>query len=163
MLTLTRGLIRIFALLLSFAFSTLAAAVFVTFSLFLGGDASWLEDDLGVMVGSTAFLTVTWFTISQITFIPAMVILVLTEFTRSASLTLNVLAGGLCALIVLVLYPMATGLEGEIPYGDREIWLTGLAAGFVGGFTHWILAGRNAGRWMGMAGEKAPFAVNDPR
>ena len=36
MLLAARALIRMAALLLSFAFSTLAAAVFVTFALFLG-------------------------------------------------------------------------------------------------------------------------------
>ena len=108
------------------------------------------------MVGATAFLTVAWFSIAQLTLLPALTILLLAEFARASSLTMNLLAGGLCALIVLVLYPLATGQEGELPYATREIWLTGLSAGFVGGLTHWLLAGHRAGRWMGM-----PRTVDD--
>jgi len=159
MLTAVRALIRFFSLALSFAFSTFAAAILVTFALFLGGDPAWLQDDLGVWFGATAFLGVAWFTIAQLSFTPALVLFLLLELGRISSLLLHVLAGGLCAAIILALYPYATGLEGNIVYPGRQIWLTGLSAGFVGGLTHWAITGHRSGRWMGIPKESHPEAT----
>ena len=59
------ALIRIIALSLSFCLSTLAAALFITFVLFLGSDPTWLETDPAVAVGAFGFTIGVWFEIAH--------------------------------------------------------------------------------------------------
>ena len=142
------ALIRITALALSFLLSTFAASLFITFVLFLGSDAGWLQEDPFVVMGAIGFATGAWITIAQLAFVPFIAITSIAEFARLASLLVNLLTGGFCALAILVLSPSITNGE-SLPYESPEIWLTSLAAGFVGGLSHWILAGHRAGRWLG--------------
>ena len=139
--------LRVVMLCISFFFSTLAAALFVTFSLFLGADVSWLEEDPLVAAGSLGFTLSVWLTIGWSLFLPFIGLVTIAEFTRLTGLLANLLMGGLCALIFLVLFISPENLD--VPYSETEVWLTALAAGFVGGFTHWLIAGHRAGRWLG--------------
>lgn len=141
------ALIRILALILSFLLSTLAASLFVTFALFLGGDPEWLKDDPLVMIGSVGFSVTLWWTIASVLFLPLCGLTIVSEFARLSSLTANLLLGGLSAVIFMVMHQ--TLYESDLPYDSAEIWLAALSAGFVGGFTHWMLAGHRAGRWLG--------------
>lgn len=141
-------LIRIFALMLSFMLSTLVAAVFFTFVLFLGADTTWVREDVEVAVASVAFVGFMWITIAQLTLVPAVIAFFVLEAGRMDSLLANLIAGGLCAFVAMVLAPVA-GEPQSLPYLEREIWIAAIASGFVGGFTHWLLAGLRAGRWMG--------------
>ena len=143
------ALIRFTALALSFVLSTLVAAGFVTFVLFLGSDASWLTNDPSVALGSFGFLTGVWLVLCQALFAPFCLIILAAEFLRWSSLMINLLLGGLCALVFMVLRQSEISSETGLPYAEHEIWLAALSAGFVGGLTHWILAGHRAGRWLG--------------
>ena len=145
MTRLILALIRLMALALSYALSTLAAAAFVAFSLFLGGNAEWLRDDAGVLIGTIGFTFAVWIDIGPALFGPFLLLMLIAEPARLAGLTSNLLAGGLLALIYMVMVPLAV----DLPYAQQEIWLAALAAGFLGGLVHWILAGHRAGRWMG--------------
>lgn len=132
--------------------STLAAAGFFTFVLFLGADAAWLRDDVEVVAASVTFVGFMWFTIAQLAFVPALIAFLILESGRIGSLLANLVAGGFCALVAMVLVPMSgptSGETGPLPYDTQEIWIAALASGFIGGFAHWILAGFRAGRWMG--------------
>lgn len=139
------ALLRILAVCLAFTLSGFVAAGFLTFALFLGADLGWLQEDPIVTAGSAAFLLTSWFFIVVEVFWPAAGLIVVMEFARIRSMTLYVLAGGVCALVVLVL-DQSTG---SLAYSDSEIWTAFLAAGFVGGLSYWLLAGHRAGKWLG--------------
>lgn len=153
MTRLTLAIIRILALFLSYFLSTFAAALFVTFTLFLGSDLGWLQDDPFVTLGSLGFVTTIWISLVNGTFFPFAGITVIAEFARLSSLIFNLLLGGFLAFVYLILY--WTPQQNESGYGDQEIWIAALAAGFVGGFVHWLIAGYRAGRWLG-----PPKAIN---
>ena len=141
------ALIRIIALSLSFCLSTLAAALFITFVLFLGSDPTWLENDPAVAVGAFGFTIGVWFEIAHSLFAVFFFLVLIAEFVRASSLLFNLIAGGGLALVYMVLTPYAF----DLPYREEQIWIAALAAGFVGGLVHWILAGYRAGRWLGPA------------
>lgn len=137
--------IRVLALILSFLLSTLAAAIFLVFALFLGGEPEWLRDDPAVVMGSVGFAFAAWTEICRALFLPFLLIAAVAEFSRLTSFLFNVLAGGGLALFYLVVTPYSF----DLPYSQQEIWTAALAAGFVAGLTHWLLAGYRAGRWLG--------------
>ncbi|MEE9375183.1 MAG: hypothetical protein V3V04_02485 [Rhizobiaceae bacterium] len=142
------ALLRITALALSFALSSLSAAAFITFVLFLGSDAGWLQTDPFVTIGAFTFMIAMWFSIAQYAFYPAIAAFFVLEFARLNSLISNLLAGGFCALATLLLMPEFL-TEEALPYPSKNVWAALLAAGFIAGFTHWVLAGHRSGRWLG--------------
>jgi hypothetical protein len=152
MTRLILALIRTIALALSFILSTLAAATFVSFALFLGGDADWLRDDPQVAVGTAGFALAVWFEIARALFVPFIFFILIAEPARLAGLVSNMLVGGGFALVYMVM----TGSAVDLPYPQQEIWIAAVAAGFVGGLAHWLLAGHRAGRWIGPAKKADP-------
>ncbi len=148
------ALIRLVALALSFILSTFAAAGFITFVLFLGADANWLQEDPFVAIGAATFLMAMWLNVAQLSFYPALGIFFVLEFARYSSLLTNLLAGGLCAIATLLLLPEFTQTE-VLPYPNKEVWLAVIASGFIAGLTHWLLAGNRSGRWLGPQKNKA--------
>lgn len=145
------GVLRCLVLCLSFAFSSLAAAAFLTFVLFLNADTGWLAEDPLVAGGTFVFATVTWLAAMQLTFIPAFVVFAVLEFGRLTSLTMNLMAGGFVALSLLVIPTGEMSIDMSLPYTIRETWTAIIASGFVAGFIHWLLAGHRSGRWLGPA------------
>ena len=139
------ALIRLMALALSYLLSTLTAAAFITFALFLGGDAQWLQNDPEVVVGSIGFTFAVWFEISRVLFVPFVLYVLIAEPARLSGLVINLAAGGLFALVYMIMTPYTF----DLPYSGQQIWTAALAAGFVGGFAHWVFAGGRAGRWLG--------------
>ncbi|MEP1207069.1 MAG: hypothetical protein ABJM29_09820 [Rhizobiaceae bacterium] len=139
------ALIRLMALALSFILSTLIAACFVTFALFLGGEAHWLHNDPEVLFSSIGFTFGVWVEISRALFAPFLLFALIAEPARLTGLITNVVLGGALAAIYMVITPYTF----ELPYSQQELWITALAAGFVGGLAHWIFAGNRAGRWLG--------------
>ena len=139
------AMIRFLALIFSFLISSLAAATFLTLALFLGGEPEWFRNDPAVALGSVGFTFAGWVEISQSLFLPFLLVAAVAEFSRLTSFIFNILAGGGLALFYLVLTPYSF----DLPYSQQEIWTAALAAGFVAGFAHWILAGCRAGRWLG--------------
>lgn len=155
-------LIRVIWLSISFLLSTFAAATFITFILFLDGDVSWLTQDIFAAGGAIAFATVVWLQITSQSFVPTLLIFAGLEAGRYVGLVTNLLAGGACALIVMM---MGAPLEISVSdtetmgtYDPEKLWLVALSAGFIAGFTHWLLAGHRAGRWLGN-----PAKINAPQ
>ena len=107
------AVIRLLALSLSFVLSTLCAAVFITFALFLGGNGSWLHNDPAVAIGSVGFTVGVWVEICQALFAPFLLMMLIAELSRLGSLAINMLAGGLLAIIYMVLTPYSF----DLPYG----------------------------------------------
>ncbi len=142
-------LFRVFVLAFSFALSTLAAALFITFVLFLGGDAGWLQEDVTVIGGAVLFALAFWLQIATLGFAAVALTFLAMEIGRFTSLVASLLAGGLCAAIILFSgLAQNAGIE-ELPYELNQVRLTLIAAGFVGGLVHWLIAGHRSGRWMG--------------
>ncbi|MEP0943927.1 MAG: hypothetical protein ABJH20_19670 [Rhizobiaceae bacterium] len=154
MTRLILALIRTIALALSFILSSLAAAVFVSFALFLGGDTEWLRHDPQVAVGTIGFALAVWFEIARALFVPFILFVLVAEPARLSGLIANLLIGGSFALVYMVM----TGPAIDMPYTHQEVWIAALAAGFVGGLAHWLLAGHRAGRWMGPAKSADPVS-----
>lgn len=69
---------------------------------------------------------------------PAIVAVLISEMFSIRSWTYHAVAGGLCALMPWSLAP--TGMDGPL-FTTAQV----LAAGIIGGFIHWAVAGRRAG------------------
>jgi len=141
-------LVRLVTLTVSYIFTTICAALFIVFALFLGGDPSWLGED-PVVAGSAALFAATlWWQITQLAFAPYCLIVLALEFGRFRSFIMNSAAGGLCALAVLTLFEEIV-FDTDLPYTSNELWTAGIASGFVAGAIHWLIAGHRSGVWMG--------------
>mgnify|MGYP000005823228 CR=1 FL=1 len=160
-MTLFFGLLfRILVLAFSFAVSTLAAALFVMFVLFLGGDASWLQEDPAVAGGAVLFTFAFWLQAASLGFAIVALVFLVMEIGRFTSLVASLVAGGLCASIILFSGMAATAGIEDLPYDPNQVRLTFIAAGFVGGLVHWLIAGHRAGRWIG---PRKTESLIDPR
>ena len=75
---------------------------------------------------------------------PALALIAFAEPLRLRGLFANLVIGAIAALLS---FWLATGraLEPNISQGALAVLL---ATGFVGGFAYWLVAGRNAGRWL---------------
>lgn len=141
-------MLRSISLLLSYALSTFSAASFLTFVLFLGSEIGWLVSDPLVIGGAAVYVVTTWLIAAQLVFAPAVVAIVTAELARLSSLLSNVLLGGGCAVVVLVLSPLQNVVTEGAHYDDGQFELAIISAGFISGFTHWVFAGHRAGRWL---------------
>ncbi|EFL89664.1 hypothetical protein [Ahrensia sp. R2A130] len=148
MVRLTLAFLRVCVLLFSFAVATFAASAFLTFALFLGGDTYWLGDDVALM-GSVLFTFTAWWIAVQTTFMPFAGLALLFEFTSWRSFLAHTAAGGAAALWSARMVELVQDGKVVLPYADRDVWLAVLAAGFVGGATHWLIAGHRSGMWLG--------------
>jgi hypothetical protein len=141
-----RAVLRLFFVIpLAFVLACLAAGlVFVVAVIGPGPDAAYLVDRLpetlllaaGVSAIAGGFGAV-----------PALVAVVLAEIFGWRSLYLYLLAGLLAGLSAAVAATSAAGMPApDMPAMDMEVGSqVFLAAGAVGGFVYWLLAGRNAG------------------
>jgi len=148
MVRLTLALFRMVVLMFSFFIATLAASAFLAFALFLGGDTYWLHDG-AVLAGTAVFTFTAWWVAMQTSFLPFAGLVVLFEFTRWRSFLTHTAAGGAVALWAVRLVDDMNQGEAVLPYADRDIWLAVMAAGFIGGATHWLVAGHRSGMWLG--------------
>ena len=123
MTRLILALIRAMALALSFILSTFAASAFVSFALFLGGDAEWLRNNPEVAVGTVGFALAVWFEIAGVLFVPFIFFVLIAEPARLNGLVTNLLAGGGFALVYMVMNDMAVDMP-YTPSQDSAVKLT---------------------------------------
>jgi len=136
---------RIFVVFFSFAFACVAAAAVTTFGLLLPGwdallDRSPDQQSIIVMVG----LTAVFFSIYAI--LPATLLIALAEGFRLRSVLFYAFAGAALALGSAYGWDLRFLSAPDDDLGGRGIEVMA-AAGIVGGFVYWALAGRNAGAW----------------
>jgi hypothetical protein len=88
--------------------------------------------------------------------LPLIILIVLAETFRIRSLLINTAAGA--ALLLAGYYGSSVAqpsyeesIDNPPPKIPRQAEIVA-AAGAVGGFVYWFIAGRNAGRWRGRAG-----------
>ena len=144
---------RIFVVLFSFLFACVAAAMVVTVAVEL---PLWDElvdrppghQGIAVMVA----LSAVFFSIYAM--LPAMLLIALAEGFRLRSILFYALAGGALALGSAYGFDLRS-LRAEASPRGAEIMA---AAGIVGGFVYWALAGRNAGKWRRSAVDAAAAA-----
>lgn len=75
-----------------------------------------------------------------LTLVPALGAIVVGEVARIRSAIYYVLVGGLSVLAIPYLYETGDGISGAV---NSHYILVFLAAGFVGGFVYWLIAGRS--------------------
>jgi hypothetical protein len=139
-------LARIFVVIFSFLLACVAAAMVVTFALLLPGWTELIDEPVGhqslaVVVG----LSAVFFSIYAM--LPAMLVVAVAEGFRLRSVLFYAVAGG--ALALLSAFGWDLRFLRAVPaggFGSRGPEIMA-AAGIVGGFVYWALAGRSAGRW----------------
>jgi hypothetical protein len=148
---------RIFAVLFSFLFACVAAALVATFALLLpqwNELVDWPPDRQGVAF--MVALSAAFFSIYAM--LPAMLLIALAEGFRLRSVLFYALAGAALALFSAYGFDLRflrAGSGGYLLARGAEVMA---AAGIVGGFVYWALAGRNAGNWR-----KPPAGVDAAR
>ena len=120
---------------LAYVAALVCAAIVVTIGMF-GRDA-FDPDLVGYSVG--AVIGVTFFG-GMISFLPAVVAIAVAELFRWRSILFWLAAGGIVGVIAGEVTRNWEGLD----FVDNLFTLC-LAAGFVGGFVYWLIAGRDSG------------------
>jgi len=136
---------RIFVVIFSFLIACVAAALVMVFAVVLPTWSNLFDDtaayhSFAIVVGLSATL------FCMFAMVPAMLLIAIAEGSRVRSVLFYAIAGGALALLA------AYGLDFAAPSIEpdeagshfREVLA---AAGIVGGFVYWALAGRNAGKW----------------
>ncbi len=88
------------------------------------------------------FITYTVVLASAFTIIPALLLVVVGEVGRIRSIYYYVVGGGLAMVAVPLLAQVAQDTALAAP--STAIWHVFATAGFLGGFTYWLIAGRTA-------------------
>jgi hypothetical protein len=78
---------------------------------------------------------------SGATIIPALLLVIVGEVARIRSWLYYMIGGG----VALAIIPLLVRIDpGTMTYSLPALWHVFATAGFAGGFTYWLLAGRNA-------------------
>jgi hypothetical protein len=139
-------LARIFVVIFSFLLACVAAAMVVTFALLLPGWTELIDEPashqgLAIVIGLSAIF------FSIYAMIPAMLVIAIAEGFRLRSILLYAVAGGALALLSAFGWDLRSlRVVPDEGFGSRGPEIMA-AAGIVGGFVYWALAGRSAGRW----------------
>ena len=147
MILFFRVLTRLFVLAFAYILATLAGLATIAAAIW-GWQVNYIdfasqtpEQDI---VNLFAYSTIGIFAYVSILYVaatPAAVYGLVTEGLAWQSLTIHILGGGAIALYLLLI---ANNPTTQPP--QQDIIIT-LAAGFVAGFTYWLIAGRSAGSW----------------
>jgi hypothetical protein len=135
---------RIIVVAFAFLLATLAAIlVLVTLGLErvtgelhrLGADGDFVSTSFSLMDRGLALL-------AGLSIIPALLVIFVGEIGRVRSLLYYVAGGG----AALAAVPLLAHLQqsGAFVMPEQTVWQVFATAGFAGGFTYWLIAGRNA-------------------
>ncbi len=144
---------RFFIILFSLIFALLAASI----ALAIGIMAPELVTMSSDPVEKFAFFAIAFFSTSFVgttAFIPAVILIAIAETFDIRSIFYYAIGGGLIAALAWFSSDISLRLENTtdispVGYGLQLV----AAAGIIGGFVYWLLAGRKAGLW------KNPFAA----
>lgn len=128
--------LRFLLCVVAFLFAVLAAGLVGTFALYRGleGDEAYQAFYWG-----TAILAV--FAVAHTAFLPSAIVVLITELFCLRSVVVFALGGALVGL-----YCAVEALGPQINFSDQRV-LIAAAAGIVGGFAYWLIAGRTAGAY----------------
>ena len=147
---------RLFVIAFGVLVAIVSASLFIGFGLASGMFPELMAEGVSVFNDKDAdyaILTIITFgagiaaiiEIAGLTLLPATIAIAVTEMMRWQSLSVQMVLGGLCALFIMFsVLPLPAGV---MPSNGTVI--VSLAAGFVATFFYWLIAGRNAGNWLG--------------
>ena len=152
---------RLFAIVFAYCLASVAASFFLAFAvpgwvpatwvfdhwavghdLFLqdyeaSGDAAQVADTVSRLLLGTVGASI----IGGLAFVPAALAILVAEILALRSILYHVLVGGVIAIALLVATWAPEAGSARLP----PDWNLFLAAGFVGGFVYWLIAGRGSG------------------
>ncbi len=140
----------LFLVPLGFIAAILAASLIVVLASF--GQEPGIGADFGVTIAAIAFATTLLLNIGAVAAVPMFIVIVLAEMFRWRSVFLYLAVGGAIGLV-----PSAVNGVAWINSDDQVVLL---AAGFVGGFVYWLVAGRLSG--LQRASEQPPPQTPQP-
>ena len=140
---LTRLFVLAFAYILAtlVGLATIAAAIWGWQVNYTDFASQTPEQDIVDLFAYSTIGILAYVSILSIAATPAAVYGLITEGLSWRSLTVHVLGGGAIALYLILIDNNPTTQPPQ-----QDIIIT-LAAGFVAGFTYWLVAGRTAGNW----------------
>lgn len=151
-------IVRMFAITFGIIAAMLAASMFISFGTFGGMFEQFFLDLNYVFEGDLRDTDplVTWFVVivgfissfyvASLAILPAIITIAIAELMRWQGFTINLVLGGFVGLFTGIT-SFASVNEAGLPSEGTLIVL--LAAGFIGGFFYWLIAGRSAGKWLG--------------
>ena len=74
------------------------------------------------------------------TIIPALALIIIGEVARIRSIIYYVVGGGIALVAIPALAQAGLSIQIEMP--SAAVWQVFATAGFLGGFTYWLIAGR---------------------
>lgn len=144
---------RFFVVLFSLFFAMLAAGIALAIGVMAPELVSVSSDPIEKFMFFAGAFFATWLAVAA-AFVPAAIAVAIAEIFDIRSIFYYAIGGGLIAALAWYSTDMSIRLENTtdlspVPYGLQLV----VAAGIIGGFVYWLLAGRKAGLW------KNPFAV----
>ncbi len=144
---------RFFVILFSLIFALLAAAI----ALAIGIMAPELVTVSADPIEKFAFFAIAFFSTSFVgatAFVPAVILIAIAETFDIRSIFYYAFGGALIGAVDWYMSDISIQLDNTtdlspLTYGLQLV----VAAGIIGGFVYWLLAGRKAGRW------KDPYAA----
>lgn len=141
-----RLLVRMFAIAFGFFIGCLAAGLAYAFLARLirpedFGRFNELELTVTLVVGVFGVASL----FARATLVPAFILISIFEFWRRRDWLSHALAGGAIALVAASM-PLATGSVPSIE--PAQLIAIHVACGIIGASIYWLVAGRNAGRWL---------------
>ncbi|MCB1463803.1 MAG: hypothetical protein KDJ90_15605 [Nitratireductor sp.] len=140
-------IVRMVPIALGLAFAFLAAGLFFGFGFYSNYLDPAFEVDPGLRHdGFVVFVTgLIWSPfLAGAALGPALVLIAIAEWQHLRGLVSNVVLGGLAALLAFWIH---FDFDPRYGFSDGALVVV-LAAGFIGGFCYWLVAGRNAGKWL---------------
>lgn len=133
-----RALLRI---LIVIPFAYIAACIGAALIIFASGGLEPLPGETHAELAAKAFVValIASMIVGAVAGIPALIMIVLAEAFGWRSLVLHLVVGAAIGLVAFRLH-LGTG-----PIEDMQAAKIGAAAGAVGGFVYWLIAGRTAG------------------
>ena len=151
---ITRTIFRVLwaATVFVFAFVVALGVLFLLGGLWVGDELRALAPQDPVLAAGSGWMGAAIFAftvVPALTIVPSLVTIIIGEALHIRSWMYYVLAGGAALLAV----PLLAGAPGDLLVAPSELMVAlpsgqymtiFAAAGFVGGFVYWLLAGRNA-------------------
>ena len=150
-------IVRLFVILMGVLIAMLAASIFLSAGLLNGFfNVFFFElniavdgalEDTGPLTTFIVFILgfLSSFYVASIAILPAAITIAIAELMRWKSMTANLVLGGLVGLFT----GMSTYAQTRAGLPSDGTLIILLAAGFIGGFFYWLVAGRSAGNWLG--------------
>jgi hypothetical protein len=140
---------RLFVIFFAIVLASFAAGVAIAIAL-LGPAWQGMAGDVGerVLFWGTSFIGMT--AIGATAFLPMAILIAVAESLKVRSLLVHGVAGAALLLMGYVGSGAPSRYEESIDYAPPPVsrgTQIAAAAGVVFGFTYWLIAGRNAGRW----------------